>query len=62
MTDNTHLVLSRKKDQSIKIEVPDSNGTATTIYIDIASIGEANVKLGIEAPREVSILRYELIG
>lgn len=61
MKDATHLVLSRKANESLKIDVPDSNGTTTTIYVDVTSIQQNRVKLGIEAPREVNIVRFELI-
>ena len=60
MSDNTHLILSRREDESLAIRVPDSNGTTTTVYVDIERLSRSRVKMGIEAPRGVSILRYEL--
>lgn len=47
------LVLSRKENESIII-----NGD---IKIIIASIGKNGVKLGIEAPKNMTILRSELV-
>jgi carbon storage regulator len=48
------LVLSRKKNESIIIE-PD-------IEIEVVAVGRNQIKLGITAPRDVSIYRKELIG
>lgn len=48
------LVLSRKKNESIRI---DSN-----IEIKVLSINRKQVKLGISAPDHIRILRQELIG
>ena len=47
------LILSRKLDESIVI---DNN-----IIIKVVSIDKGVVKLGIEAPSEINILREELI-
>ncbi|NPA88213.1 carbon storage regulator CsrA [Caminibacter pacificus] len=47
------LVISRKEDQRIKI--------GDDIEIVIVSIEKNQVKIGIEAPRDVQILRSELI-
>ena len=57
--DNSYLVLSRKAGESIKLQVPDSNGTITEIHIDIVETGKQS-KIGIEAPRSVTILRHEI--
>ena len=46
------LILSRKQEESILVG-PD-------IKIKVLSIEKGNVKLGIEAPNDVSILRQEL--
>jgi carbon storage regulator len=46
------LVLSRKTDQSLKL--------GPEITLTVLSIEGDRVKLGIEAPRTVSILRQEL--
>ena len=47
------LVLQRKKEESIVID--------DKIKITIVDIGNDRVKLSIDAPREISILRSELI-
>jgi len=47
------LVLSRKIDESILI--------GENIRIKVIGIENGNVKIGIEAPREISIARSELI-
>ena len=46
------LVLSRKSDESIHI--------GCDIVVKVLRIGRGRVAIGIEAPREVSILRGEL--
>ena len=48
------LVLTRKKNESIIIE-PD-------IEIEVVAIGRNQIRLGITAPRDVSIYRKELAG
>ena len=46
------LVLSRKQNQKIRI--------GTNIVINIVSISESQVKIGIEAPADIKILRDEI--
>jgi carbon storage regulator len=46
------LVLARKQDEKIRL--------GSDIVISVVSIGDNQVKLGIDAPREVKILREEL--
>jgi carbon storage regulator len=46
------LVLSRQRDETILI--------GDDIFVTVVSIGEDRVRLGIEAPRGVRILRQEL--
>ncbi len=46
------LILNRKEGESIKI--------GDEIEIEIISVSGSNVKIGIKAPREVSIFRKEL--
>ena len=46
------LVLSRKHGESILI--------GENIYLTVVRIGPNNVRLGIEAPRDVNIVRTEL--
>ena len=47
------LVISRKENQKIKI--------GENIEIVIVEISKGQVKIGIEAPKEIQILRSELI-
>lgn len=49
----TMLVLTRKTDESILI--------GDNITIKVLGVDNGNVKLGIDAPRDVSITRSELI-
>ncbi len=46
------LILTRKKDESIIIE--------NDIEIKVLDISEGKVKIGIEAPKDIEILRKEL--
>jgi|LakMenEpi03Aug12_release.lakeMendotaPanAssembly.Ray.scaffolds.fasta_scaffold4112728_1 carbon storage regulator len=48
------LILSRKLDESILI--------GDSITIKIVSIEKGTVKLGIDAPADIRVLRSELIG
>ena len=54
--DNSYLVITRKSGESLKLEVPQADGTTTTIHIDWLD----NKRIGVEAPRDVSIVRHEL--
>jgi carbon storage regulator len=47
------LILTRKKDEAIRI--------GESILVRVVEIDKNTVKLGIEAPREIEILREELI-
>jgi carbon storage regulator len=46
------LILSRKKNEKIRI--------GTDIVVQVLSISESQVKIGIEAPSSVKILRDEI--
>ena len=48
------LVLSRKSNERILI--------GENIVITVVRIGPNNVRLGIDAPRELNIVRDELVG
>ncbi len=50
---NNMLILNRKIDEEIKIN--------SDITIKILSVSEGQVKIGIEAPPQVQILRGELV-
>lgn len=47
------LVLTRKIEEKVKI--------GDDIYISILEIGSGSVRIGIDAPKEVTILRMELL-
>ena len=50
------LILSRNKDEEIRVRVGD-----TTFYISVTDVSRAGrVRLSFDAPPEVEILRYEL--
>lgn len=48
------LVLSRKTGERIQI--------GNDVVVTIVRIGPNNVRIGIEAPRELSVIREELVG
>jgi carbon storage regulator len=48
------LILTRKKNESITI--------GDDITITITEIHENSIKLGIDAPKNITVLRKELIG
>lgn len=53
------LVLSRKKDETILLKTANNED----IKITVVKIDNKNkVRLGIEAPREVSVIRSELMS
>lgn len=52
------LVLSRFKDERIVIQIP---GMEEPVYVQIVDVrGDRKVRLGIEAPIEVSVHREEV--
>jgi sRNA-binding carbon storage regulator CsrA len=57
--DNSYLVLTRKSGDSLTLNVPHPDGSSTTINIDWL---EKSGKVGIEAPREVEVIRAELLN
>lgn len=51
------LVLSRKKDETIVLKTPNNED----IKITVVKIDNKNkVRLGIDAPREITVIRSEL--
>lgn len=53
------LILGRRVGESIVLTVPPSD-QPTRIVLTVASIKEKGMRLGIEAPRVVDVLRSEL--
>jgi carbon storage regulator len=51
------LVLSQKPGQKIRLRVGD-----VVVWVQVVDAGRDKVRLGIEAPREVEILREELLS
>lgn len=51
------LVLSRRKDERILVQVP---GVEEAIEVTVVQIDSSRVRLGFNAPAEVTILRSEL--
>jgi len=51
------LVLSRKRGERLVLSLP-SGGSVT---VSVEYLGKMNVKLGVEAPDDVEILREELV-
>jgi carbon storage regulator len=56
------LVITRKKDESVIIEVPaEAVAGGKTIEIAVLETSKDKVKLGVNASREVKIIRSELV-
>ena len=53
------LVLSRKRDEKILVKVP---GIEKGIEVTVVQIDQSRVRLGFNAPENVTILRSELIA
>jgi carbon storage regulator len=51
------LVLSQKPGQKIRLRIGD-----VVVWVQVVDAGRDKVRLGIEAPREVEILREELLA
>lgn len=51
------LILSRRWQESLILTLPDGR----TIKVLVVEIGRSNVRLGIDAPDDVDILRSELL-
>jgi sRNA-binding carbon storage regulator CsrA len=64
-----YLVLSRREGESIHLSIAAAADAAAVleqlragIYIDVTQIGDSQVRVGIEAPAAVRVLRMELVG
>ena len=57
------LVLSRKKGESIKVTIPEGTLITEDMEIDlmVVDIRGDKVRLGLEAPQVVRLLREELV-
>lgn len=56
------LILTRKAEQGIVIpHVLDAQGEPCEIIVRVLSVDGERVKLGIEAPRSITVLREELL-
>lgn len=56
------LVLSRKMSEGVYLRLPTADGAETEVLIRVIEvIGNRKVRLGIEAPDKVQILRDELV-
>ena len=52
------LALTRKQGESITITLPDGRA----IVVEVVTIHPGAIKIGVEAPTDIKILRTELIG
>ena len=52
------LALKRRSGESITMELPDGR----VIVVEVVELSHGVVRIGIEAPKDVHILRTELIG
>ena len=56
------LILTRKAEQGIVIpHILDEHGTQCEIVVRVLSVDGERVKLGIDAPRSITVLREELL-
>lgn len=55
------LVLSRKELESIILQFEGKDGMKKEVLLKVICIGSRKVRFGIEADRDVTILREELI-
>lgn len=53
------LVLSRQNEESIELQIPPSD-QPRVVTITVKRIDQTRVRLGTEAPREITIVRTEL--
>jgi carbon storage regulator CsrA len=53
------LILSRRVNEKLVIVVPPSTAV-TEVTVEVTSIGASQIKLGMHAPKTVSIYRDEL--
>jgi carbon storage regulator len=51
------LVLSRGEDERLLLTLPDGR----TVTVLVVAVGRGRVRLGVDAPRDVKVLRAELL-
>jgi len=62
------LILTRKVDQAIVFQIPvDSNSPDATnghqdVWVRVLRVERDRVKLGVDGPEEIVVLREELLG
>ncbi|MEK8080693.1 carbon storage regulator [Pseudomonas sp. XK-1] len=65
-----YLVLTRQRGERLQLSIRDGADDAALleqlrsggIYIDVLEIGERNVRIGLDAPKDILILREEVIS
>lgn len=62
MSETSYLKLTRRINESIEITIPDSNGSNKVINIGVTRFKGNQVQLGIEANKQIKIVRTELKG
>ena len=58
---NGHLVLTRKPNETLCFSVKDSDGSATDFTLSIDQVNGTQVRLSVNAPANVQVLREELL-
>jgi carbon storage regulator CsrA len=58
---NGYLVLTRKTDEALCFNITNSDGTSTEFKLSIDRIIGKQVRLSVDAPANVRVLREELI-
>ncbi|TNC80216.1 MAG: hypothetical protein C9356_14915 [Oleiphilus sp.] len=60
--DHTSLSLSRNLNQTLVFEYKDVNGDLQEIRLSVTRVFRKQVRLNIQAPRDVHIIRDELLN
>jgi len=58
---NGHLVLTRKPNETLCFSVKDSDGSVTDFTLAIDQVNGVQVRLSVNAPANVQVLRKELL-
>jgi len=59
---NGYLALTRRTGEELFLNIKDSNGSITEIRIDLNGIKGRQVRIGIDAPKTVEVVRGELLS